>query len=128
MELYQLIISICLATGGWITAHYFTSKRELKNKKREILVKFLIEVYQKLENCIQRKPTEVGKDLEYVIANIQLFGSNEQIILAKNIANEIANKGSSDLEKLLKSLRLDLRKELQLTDTEENIQFLRMFN
>ena len=89
MTFWQTIITIILAVGGWITAHYFTSQRDTQNKKREIRVKFLIEVYQKLENAIQRSPKDVGNDLEKVIADIQLFGSSEQILFSKKIANNI---------------------------------------
>lgn len=128
MEFWKILITVLLAIIGWIAAHYFTSRRDVQNKKREIRVKFLIEVYQKLENAIQRPAKKVGNDLEYVVATIQLFGSNEQILLAKNIANDIANNGSADLEPLLKSLRTDLRKDLKLSKTDDGIQFLRMEN
>jgi len=128
MDYLKIIVSVVIAIIGWIVAHYFTSKREVLNKKREIRVAFLIKTYQKLENAIQRSPTEVGPDLESVVGDIQLFGSNKQILLAKEIANDIANNGSADLEGLLKSLRTDLRVELQLPDTNEGIQFLRMKN
>lgn len=128
MELWKIIITIILAILGWIVAHYFTSKRDVQNKRREIRVEFLIDVYQKLENAIQRPAKKVGHDLEYVIATIQLFGSNEQILLAKNIANDIANNGFADLEPLLKSLRTNLRDDLQPSKTDDGIQFLRMEN
>jgi len=127
-EYIKIISIIVVAVLGWIVAHYFTSKRELKNKQREIKVEYLIEAYQKLENCIQRQPKAVGKDLESVVANIQLFGSEKQIELAKKIANDISKSGSADLESLLKSLRTDLRKELQLSNNDSNVQFLRMQN
>ena len=127
MEEYIKIIStVIIAVFGWVVAHYFTSRREVKNKQREIKIGYLIDAYQKLENCIQRNPKDVGKDLEGVVANIQLFGSDQQIDLAKKIANDISKNGSANLESLLKSLRTDLRKELQLSDNNSNIQFLRM--
>ena len=127
MEEYIKIIStVIIAVFGWIVAHYFTSRREVKNKQREIKIEYFIDAYQKLENCIQRNPKDVGKDLEGVVANIQLFGSEKQIDLAKKIANDISKNGSADLESLLKSLRKDLRKELQLSDNNSNVQFLRM--
>jgi hypothetical protein len=128
MELWKILISVSMAVVGWVIAHYFTSKREVQNKRREIRVSFLIEAYQKLENAIQRSSTKVGADLELVVANIQLFGSEEQILLAKKIANDIANNGSADLEPLLKNLRTNLRDDLQLSKTDDGIQFLRMIN
>jgi hypothetical protein len=126
MELWKIVISIFVAVVGWVIGHYFTAKRELQNKRREIRVSFLIDAYQKLENAIHRPPGEVGHDLESVVANIQLFGSDKQIMLAKNISNDISNNGSVDLEPLLKCLRADLRKELKLSKTNDSIQYLRM--
>ncbi len=60
------------------------------------------------------------------VANIQLFGSAEQISLTKEVSNGISNNGSVDLEQLLQCLRTDLREELQLSKTDDQIQFLRM--
>jgi hypothetical protein len=128
MEEYiiKILSTAIIAVFGWVVANYFTSRREVKNKQREIKVKYLIEAYQKLENCILRDLKDVGKDLESSVANIQLFGSEKQIKLAKKIANDISKNGSADLESLLKSLRTDLRKELQLSENDSNVQFLRM--
>ena len=72
MEEYimKIILIAVITIIGWVVAHSFTSKRELKNKQREIKVGYLIEAYQKLENCIHRKPRDVGKDLESVVSNI----------------------------------------------------------
>ena len=126
MDYLKIIVSIILAVIGWLIAHHFTSKREVQNKRREIRVSFLIDTYLKLENSIAKPPVHVVIDLESVVANIQLFGTADQILLAKTIANDIAKNGSSDLKPLLNSLRADLRKELQLSDTDEDIQYLRM--
>ena len=126
MDYLKIIISIVVAVLGWIIAHYFTSKREIKNKRREIRVEFLIRAYLKLENAIQREFNEISADLESVSADIQLFGTEEQILLVKTILDDLANKGDADLVYLLKSLRYDLRAELQLSHTEEIIQYLRV--
>jgi uridine kinase len=130
MEEYiiKILSTAVIAVFGWVVAHYFTSRREVKNKQREIKVAYLIKAYQKLENCIQRDLKDLGKDLESTVANIQLFGSEKQIKLTKKIANDISKNGSADLESLLKSLRTDLRKELQLSENDSNVQFLRMQN
>jgi uncharacterized alpha/beta hydrolase family protein len=126
MELWKILISIIIAVAGWVFAHYLTSKREAQNKRREIRVSFLIKAYQKLENAIHRSTEQVGSDLESVIADIQLFGSDGQIRLSKKIANDIAHDGSTDLEQLLNNIRCDLRKELRLSKTDDKIQYLRI--
>ena len=74
----KILFIAIIAVLGWIAAHYFTSRHEVKNKQRKTKVEYLIEAYQRLRNCIQRDTKDVGKDLESV-ANIQLFGLEPQI-------------------------------------------------
>ena len=108
---------------GWVVAHRLTLRREVKSKQRETIVKFLIEAYQKLVSlAYDSKYGKKGNDeylqrvgeLQLVMLNIQLFGSDEQIILAKSILDGLTNKNPIDFLPLLNKLRDDLRKELHL--------------
>lgn len=126
MQIAINIITVFVAVIGWIVAHRLSSNRDRSNKRRDLRVQHLMSDYLKLENCIHRSPTDVGKDLEAVVASIQLLGTKEQVLAAKRIADDISNKGSADLEALLKMLRNDLRSELELDKNDQPIQFLRM--
>ena len=128
-----IFLSTTVAVAGWGVTHYFNLKREIKSKKRETIVKFLIEAYQKLVFLsYDHKHGKQGKDeylqrvgeLQSVMLNIQLFGSSEQISLAKDILNSIRDNKSCDFSKLLDMLRNDLRKELQLDTATERLLFL----
>lgn len=74
------------------------------------------------------KKVAINKDLESVMADIQLFGSKKQIKLAQKFISEMAeNQNSSTLE-LLESLRDDLREELMLDKVSDKFLFLRIEN
>jgi hypothetical protein len=79
LPLITVLFSVALAAGGWIVVHSLASARDQNNKRRELRVQHLMSDYLKLENCIQRHPKELGKDLESVVASIQLFGTATQI-------------------------------------------------
>jgi hypothetical protein len=101
-----------------MAAHYFNSQRDLRSKRREIRVDYLIRAYRRLEAGACRGPidaSDYGRDFESAIADIQLFGTNDQVRLAKEMAAAIAEhtKGAS-AGPLLLSLRDALRKELDL--------------
>ena len=72
----------------------------------------------RLEHAAER----TSYDHEDPIADIQLFGNKKQIDLAQKFASEMAEKGTSSLNELLKELRKDLK--LQLTQKE--IRYLRI--
>lgn len=128
MEIWKIIVAVIIPTLGWIIGYWLKQKNDIENAKRTRRVEFLLNTYLKLENCIHRNPKEVGNDLEQCIAEIQLMGNIEQVNLSKRVANEIVNNGETDLELLNKSLRNDLRNELNLPENKEQIQFLRMKN
>jgi hypothetical protein len=65
------------------------------------------------------------RKLEKIVSEIQLFGSSEQIKLAKQLANEVAKFEEFQLDLLINSLRTDLRKQLELEEVEGNVTWLR---
>jgi hypothetical protein len=127
LEYLKIIITICLAVIGWLIAHSFTAKRDLKNKQREISITHLINAYRILTNDVaNRELTDERKEkLENILADIQLFGSKEQVELAKNLAVTVAAGDQFELNPLINSLRNDLRQELNLPKVEGNIKWLR---
>ena len=88
---------------------------------------YLIDAFRRLESASNKK-VAINKDLESVMADIQLFGSKKQIKLAQKFISEMAeNQNSSTLE-LLESLRDDLREELMLDKVSDKFLFLRIEN
>ena len=113
---------------GWWVGHAFNSSRDRKNKRREVRVQYLIEAYRQLEAGTCRGPidqTEFGRGFESAIADIQLFGTDDQARMAKALATAIATRQeNASAGPLLISLRDALRSELGLGALrEEPIHF-----
>lgn len=126
----KIFITIILAVLGWIIGHYFNSKRTRDQKRRDISVEHLINAYRILTNDISHRieTPERSEKLENILSDIQLFGSSYQVMLARNLAKEIASGGEFQLDQLINSLRDDLRKELHLSKIEGNVEWLRFNN
>jgi len=71
-------------------------------------------------------PASDHSDLESAAADIQLFGSLEQVAIVQKFAEDFASGGAASVDDLLKALRLDLRHELCLPALPEKMRFLRI--
>jgi hypothetical protein len=127
IDIIKFAITALIAVLGWLAGHYFSDKRDRSNKKRELTTKHLINAYSVLTNEVShRKQTpERQQKPEYIITEIQLFGSAEQVILAKKLANEVAAGREFELDPLINSLRTDLRIQLELEPINGNVTWLR---
>ncbi len=118
-----LLITISTAIIGWVIVHTFNAERDFQNKKREFHLKYLLESYRRLEAASSRgkiSSSKYGEDFESAIADIQLLGSYEQTIMAKEMIMKIANRDSqASTGPLLMSLRNSLRIELRLNKIDE---------
>ncbi len=121
----DLIIQCIITVIGWIVVYIFAIRQNTQIKKKEVTIEYLIQAWGKLEKASNRKDNRYNTEIETAIADIQLFGTNRQIELAQQFAEEIArNKESSALD-LLVLLREDLRKELKLESVPRKFKFLR---
>lgn len=122
------IITVTIAVLGWIVAHYFNSKRDRSLKRRELITSHLINSYKILTiDITQRKPSlEAALKLESVVAELQLFGSDKQIELAKKLTDDIMSNDEFYMDDLINDLRNELRKELGLSLINDNVRWLRL--
>lgn len=118
MEYYwSLIISLIALVFSFFNlfiVHSLNKKRDLINKKKEMRIKYLITAWQLLESASNRQDASLINNLEKAIADIQLFGSLEQIRLSMEFVSYFKTNRTADTSKLLNELRNDLRKELDL--------------
>ena len=126
-EYLKIVITIVLAIGGLIIAHYFTSKRDINNKRREIRLKYLIDSYITLTHEIaQRELTKENKrKLEDLLLDIQLYGNIEQVLFSIELSKNVAKGFSFDIVPLINSLRRELRQELKLKEIDSDLILLR---
>lgn len=128
----KVFTTVIVAVLGWIIAHYFTSRRDMNNKRREIQTQYLIEAYKKIDNAIEPVSfsKEWGESLQNAFSEIQLFGTKQQIQLAHDFADILLSQEKINqdvLKKLLHDLRASLRSELGLESTESNIGHIRIY-
>jgi hypothetical protein len=126
-EILKTLITVIIAALGWVVAHYFSSKRDRRIKRREIKTAHLIKAYTILANDITERAetSERNAKLELLISELQLFGSNKQIALTKELAENIQHGGEFNFDELLKDIRNDLRKELELNPIQGRVKWLR---
>ena len=90
-------------------------------------MQYLVDAYRRLEFVSNRPISpESAPEFEKAIADIQLFGSPRQVLLAREFTTMFAEKGTHSLDPLLGDLRSSLREELNLEPVASNITFLRM--
>jgi hypothetical protein len=125
--LLPLLITAVIAVCGWYAAHRMSMSRDRMNKRRELRVKYLIDAYRLLETVSNRPiSSATAPQFESAIADIQLFGTPTQVLLAQDFATAFAASGSAPLDHLLENLREDLRAELELAAVPARIKFLRI--
>jgi Cdc6-like AAA superfamily ATPase len=122
LELWKLIVSVLVIVIGWGVIHWLSQLRETQNKRREIITGFLIEAYRNIERGCGRDPftDDQKRKMEDAIADIQLFGSVNQIESARQFADIMNEERGVDPRFLLAVLRNDLRKELDLPKAGED--------
>lgn len=112
------LLAAVVAVGGWYVAHWLNEARDLKNKRHDFWIKFLIGAYQRLEDGCNRgslEGTDFAHGFESALRDIQLLGTNQQVELAKRMVHGIAQKVPNvSAGPLLLSLRDELRKHLGL--------------
>jgi len=127
IELVKLLSTVLLAVAGWAFAGWLNSRRDTANKRRELVVQHLIGAYKILTQEIGRRDTtsESMTKLENLLSEIQLFGSKQQVELARKLSNQTANEGISEIDPLIEDMRNHLRKELGLELVEGKTIWLR---
>jgi hypothetical protein len=119
-------VSLFSAVLGGLLAHVLSIRRDQNARRRELVTKHLIEIWRDLDAAGRpRNPKDLLK-LEQVISDIQLFGSEAMIEMARNAANEMSAAQTTDTTKLLTSLRDALRAELGLQATAQKYVALRI--
>lgn len=128
---WELLIGSLIVIIGWFITHYFFQKRDSKNKRKEIVLDFLINSYRTLTNDISDRDLnhyERQYKFESLISDLQLFGSKKQVELARTIAVEMRTQSNSNLDLLINDLKDSLRKELNLENTDGNVENIRFRN
>lgn len=127
--LITAVVTICVAIAGWLFVDWSSSQRDQNNKRRDLQVQHLLEAYQNLtETACYQKLEEEEKNLRFVnkaASNIQLFGTDEQIKMVHTIINDYAEGKEARLNELVLNLRSELRTELDLPASDQEIRWIK---
>jgi len=123
----NIIVYVIIAIFGWLIVHFFTNRSNKLQTRRDLKVEHLISAYRILTNEISHRQLTLERELllENILTDIQLFGSKKQIILAKDLIDEVGLGNEFQLDPLINSLRNSLRKELDLSFVDGNVRWLR---
>ena len=121
----NIIFSSFLVILGWGVTYFLALKKSARDKRREVTTEYLIKAWRTLESASNRSDNSHKAKLETAIADIQLLGTQKQIELAQQFADQISQTRSGDALELLIQLREDLRMELKLSPVKRNLKILR---
>jgi len=121
-----LVVTAVVATAGWYVVHRLSLNRDEANKRRDLRVQYLLEAYRKLENASNRQDLgDYARNLESALADVQLLGSERQVLLAHEFAVAMAKDRTASLDPLIADLRSELRRELRLGPLPDRIVVFR---
>lgn len=122
---WDMVIAVVIAVAGWVVVHRLNARRDRTNKRMELRVRYLIDAWRGIEKASNRDDMNARRALEKALADVQLFGTSEQVAMAAVLAHEMAEVGSASVNELLEALRADLRRELELAPASGRLIHLR---
>lgn len=113
VQLVQVVVSAVVALAVVGLSHLFTHRRDIERDRRQQRIDYLVTAFRALTKGVNHpRLYEVADELSQAIANIQLFGTPEQVRLAQKFAVELAANKAASMDDLLMQLRDSLRCEL----------------
>lgn len=128
---WKLLIPTTVATLaaviGWVVAHKLNAARDVRNKQREIRLKYLSEAYDVFIE-IGRNVDILGnyREVERAISYIHLYGNTKQVELCDKFVNDIALSGSANHTELVVEVRNFIRSELGLRVLSTKLNLLKV--
>lgn len=113
-----------------VLAHRLTSRRDQANRRSDLRVEYLLDVYRALADTAHRNLDPAAdhvRAFEHALDDIQLLGTEQQAGMAIRVGQQLAAESRADSDDLLLSLRDDLRKELglePLTSTPSHVRIV----
>ena len=128
ISLLQVLISALVALLVVALTHGLTSYRDRQNQRSAQRIDYLISAYHAFTK-VSNNPRlyEVAEEVEQAVADVQIFGSPEQVRLVRQFAADLSSAGGASLNDLLIELRDSLRKELKAEPLASKHIWLRIY-
>jgi len=130
------LASALLSVGASFVTAYMVARymnrldfeKDQKNRRTDLSIAFQAAAYRKiaqsLNPTVERASDMVGEAFE----DFQIYGTAEQIALAKKFADAVHNKQKVSVNELLKELRKSIRAQLELDHIDEEPWHFRTSN
>jgi len=126
-QFMQVVVPALVALVVVALTHLFSIYRDRENKRREQRIAYLVSVFRTLSKANQHpRIYEIADELEQAVTDLQLFGTPDQVDLAKKFALDLGNTRHAEIESLLNELRDSLRKELGRKPVSGHVVSLRV--
>lgn len=121
-------LGVLVAAVGWPVIYWLDLRRDREAKRRDLRIQYLIDAWRSIEYLVNRQIIDdrFRETIEKALADVQLFGTPNQIQLAQDFARQYSSNGTADIQPLLNDLRNELRRELRLKAARDDIIYLRM--
>lgn len=110
----SLLMAVLLLVIRIMIMQRVQSKRQRENRQETERLKSMVAAYRAMAGSFTPGTAEQGMQVEEALADIVLFGTLEQVQCAAHCALKMKTGGEVDLQPLVQSLRLDIRKQLGL--------------
>jgi hypothetical protein len=120
------LIAAAVVVVGWYKVNQFAAERDQKNKRRDLCLTMMLDVYRALASSAYRPFVgDAAIEVEKALESIQLLGTPKQIVLAQQLVNHFAEHHGTDWTALLEELRTSLRDALSLETVTGGLLHLR---
>ncbi len=119
LDVIKVGIGVIIAVIGWIVGHHFNSRRDAAANRKKLMTEYLVGAYRKLNSfaCVlasgAKGTATLAEDINLAVGDIQLFGTQRQIQLVKEVSEHMVKKREVPGQKLV-DLLLDLRDSLRI--------------
>jgi len=126
-QFVQVVVPALVALAVVALTHAFSAYRDRENKRREQRIGYLVSVFRALSKANHHpRLYEIADEVEQAVVDIQLFGTPEQVRLARKFATELGTTQEADMDALLNELRDSLRQELGRKPVAGNVVWLKI--
>lgn len=123
----QVAVPAIVALAVVMLTHLFSRYRDRENRRREQRIEYLVTVFRSLAKANHHlKLYEIAAEVEQAVTDLQLFGTPEQVRLARKFATELGTKQGASMDELLNELRDSVRRELGRKPVAGNVVWLRI--
>ena len=118
------VLGALVVVIGW----HYSSRQSVREERRRFETKHMVKCFRQLYSVSNTKMNDrTSESLTKVLGDLNIFGTSNQIELARNFAESMGEDGSANADKLLRSLRDELRQELAMDNLKEKDLLLARF-